>query len=165
MAYRRRSTRRRSTRRKKRTTRGSGSRFTKRTGTGRRSIARTHVQHVKGFLHPFSATRPRLLDGAVSESQTHTHRTTTSINIAQNKIGVFLIQPDIFVPLCWMEDTTTTGVAYGSASVDDIYWDTSGVPSTTASGHLSKIGNIDRWRMVSQAIRLSLINTTDADDG
>ena len=64
-----------------------------------------------------------------------------------------------------MEDTTTTGVAYGSASVDDIYWDTSGVPSTTASGHLSKIGNIDRWRMVSQAIRLSLINTTDADDG
>ena len=167
MAYRRRSTRRRprTTRRKKRTTRGSGSRWSKRTTTGRRPVSRTHSQHVRGFLSPFSATRPRLLDGAVSESQTHTHRATTSINIAQNKNGVFLIQPDIFVPVCWMTDTTTTGVAYSSAATTDIYWDTSGVPGSSLSGHLSKSGNIDRWRMVSQAVRLSLINTTDADDG
>ena len=89
------------------------------------------------------------MDELLQASQTHNQCITRSFNIAENKTCAFFLQPDVMCPFAYQADTTTMLVTV-STSHTDFVWDTSGCPATGSAGHLTKLGGIDKWHLVSQ---------------
>lgn len=132
------------------------------------------VENIRGFLDPHSSARPKLMDDAQNRSQTHSTRIRTEMNFAQNFVGCILIQPDILAPLIHRDHAitgadvpadATTGLTNNNTEllINITQLNTDGVADVET--HVDKEGDIDRWRLVSQGLRCTLLNTEDNNDG
>ena len=137
--------------------------------TGGTAIPKTVAENVKGILDPHAPVRPKIMDTAVSESQTHPNRMVTTYNIGANQDAIFVLQPDISHPLIALNDPTNgaqltvTGGLFTNFA--DFHWDVTNMPAGVGRGYITKQGDIDRWRLVSQGVKMQLLNTTDTNDG
>lgn len=128
--------------------------------------SKTGFQNVAGMLNAFSVFKPRYMDGATPSSQTLNVRHTRIVDVAAGTTLLMLLQPDIISPLVYCEsgDSYCHSVNRGG---NDFAWNTSTLSPGLADppGWIGKYGEIDRWRLVSQALRIQNLNATDANDG
>lgn len=127
-------------------------------------IPRSLAQNIRGILDPHAPVKARHMDGAVAESQTHSNRSVNTVNIPQNQVGIILIQPDVITPVCY-RPTALSLVTSVVNSLNDLNLDTTNMPAGPGGGYLIKNGDIDRWRVVSQGVKITLLNPTDSNDG
>lgn len=130
-------------------------------------------------MDPFAVTGgSRIPDGGAMASLPLTHRVVQEINmpaVQENEpgdgIGHIVIYPGLQAGLYWTQDPTG-----GANEVDhhfkynsDISWTGQitdvGKLVNDSYGSLKLTGNVSRWRCVSQALRLTLLNTDDQNDG
>lgn len=122
-------------------------------------------QNVAGLLNAHATVRPRIMDGAATESQTHNNRATFSFNIPQNGTGIFMLCPNVLVPLFYKVSGVGLPLAVENYHVDG-HCDSAGMALAAGNpGHVDMHFSIDKWRVVSQALRLKLLNTDDTNDG
>lgn len=132
--------------------------------TGRSYMPYNIKQNIRGLLNAHAPVKPRIMDGAVSESQTHNNRTSTTVTFPTSQIGLILMQPDCLVPLVYR--TSALGLTTSIRNnANDLHLDTTNMPAGTGAGFIRKQGDIDRWRVVSQSVKIDLLNTTETNDG
>jgi len=112
------------------------------------------TDYVRSLLDPFDQTfsQPKLFDGSVTRSSGLKFRQTGNITLdgtgADNYIALI---PGLSNGLCWRK------------AGDSIYTVTS--PYPTHLGTTTDRGNIRRSRLVSQGLKLSLLNSSDDNEG
>lgn len=138
---------------------GPNMRMTK--GKRMKFIPQSLSKNVFGILNPHSPHNPRLMDGAVTASQTHSNRhvIVTSPNV---QLTIWM-GADLMTPLVCNYGTTEAAM---KNSTSDFHLDTSNMTkASNQSGLITKAGDIERWRCVSQGLKIRLLNTTATNDG
>lgn len=131
-----------------------------------RPMSNTVINNIKGILNPHAASKPRLMDGATATSQSHQNKIVTDITIAADKTAVILLSPSLGVPLISMVDTGLTTTTPHNNSTADYHIDTTFLSATTPwAGNCSQKGDIAKWRVVSEGLKVKLLNTTSNNDG
>lgn len=120
-------------------------------------------ENVRGMLYPHANTKPRFMDGAVAESQTHYSKTISELIIPAGKTAVVLLYPNCTSYLIYKPDQSVSSYNVAIGDVDEIGIDISAIAA--ASGQMAKNGTVDRWRTVSLGMKLSLLNATNQNDG
>lgn len=140
---------------------------TKRRLTYRRSSSMPKVQRdgIFGQLNPFSGSHPRLLDGSACASQTHAFRFTTEFVVSANETGCLFLQPDILAATCFLKNVKHGFVTSTQTDDSEIGITRNNLIGDGAGGSMNKTGHIDRWRLVSQGMKLTLLNTDETNDG
>lgn len=127
-----------------------------------RSNAATINSNLRGILYPHSNTKPRHMDGATNESQTRYVRAINQLSVLPGDVGMIIMSP-IATTLYSSRPGAAGTVGSVIADLNEIGIDSSGIAATT--GIFQKLGDVDRWRVVSRGMKLSLLNTTDTNDG
>jgi len=128
-------------------------------------------KHLQGFLDPFTVTGgAKIPDGAVMQSLPLTHRLTneiTSDNPPTAPIDILIypgLQTGMFVSRPGLSEIekefrfTNDTYLDISGNVDGINWFDEDIEVITRGG-------VARWRLVSQALKLTLLNTDHENDG
>lgn len=125
-------------------------------------LTKSVMENVFGMLNPHAATNPRIMDGAVSCSQTHVSRIVQNAIINSGTSYTIFLTPDLMCPLSSLNGINA---AHYTNNLDDVNWSTTGMPAGTTAGSVGLAGEIERWRVVSQGLKISLLNATDSNDG
>lgn len=145
--------------------------------TVKRKVARTgdHMvkmslkQHATGQIHPFSNVRPKLLDSTIGFTHSLPNRSIQTVTLAASTVHRFILFPGL---CCTMMQITPggsgfykndSGQVYTLNRIDDVHLSHSAVTGTT--GQFSREGQINQWRVVSQGMRVDLLNTNEQNDG
>lgn len=145
----------------------------KKRGTKRKRTMPEHVQkHISGFLNPFERTGgAKIMDGAAIESLPLSHKVVKEVKVNKDSVTDIILFPGLH---CGMmtEDTnqlpTYFDFATDSSMGGKIYFDdlTDGDDNKdSVRAQFDHTGGIAKWRTVSQALKLTLLNTDDTNDG
>lgn len=135
--------------------------------TGSHRMSKSMRENIKGILYPHALTKPRHLDGAVHESQTTFERTIASFTVPTGNEGIILMAPNCTCPIQVSSDAqapTPTVLSY-NPDLTEIGLNSIGLPLSTAAGIITKTAPVEKWRVVSQGMRLQFLNTSETNDG
>ena len=156
----------------------------------RRIVASTDTRkNLAGFLNPFSSTHgARIPDGSVVHSLGSHHRNVVDCSLSDGSTWntwEFLMYPGIHGGCIYraVNLTKNGGVSFGPVNYVDynnndcnlsgtVYTittnpgnDTSPAPVLSTISNTQVNGGLSRWRAVSQALRLTLVNSDENNDG
>jgi hypothetical protein len=128
---------------------------------------------VAGYLNPFAVTGgSRIPDGAVAESAALTHRHVLELNSKAPGDTIHMFMYPGLTSGLLMAITDSNDVLRSDPGIRWVDWTTDSFfkggidfgadPKPT---NFKMDGDINRWRVVSQGIRLSLLNTMEENDG
>lgn len=115
-----------------------------------------------GMLNPHSGYKPRIMDGAVAESQTSYLKDLRTVTVPANTTGVICILPGLSVITASVADISASAATY-TATNEDGYLDTTAMAG--ASGNMFMGGPAAKWRHVSTGTKVTLLNTSEENDG
>jgi hypothetical protein len=129
-------------------------------------------ENVAGFLNPLHPGAPRIMDGKAPESQTFNHREVFDLSLDNGSINnIICLAPNISTPFQGIY-TQSAGAGDNNFYIHPPTFDFSYTLNGTAPGvnftintFLTLEGAIDRWRMVSSGMRITLLNTSEQNDG
>lgn len=124
---------------------------------------------IRGILNPFSKVRPRLFDGGCVKSLPICNRHSLEIDVPNTISYVDLyLYPSIFAPVQSKDSGSNVAAFFNGTRHVSIQHDN---PASTAdlTGNVKRrfmaYGEAEQWRVVSQGMRLTNLNTTSKDDG
>jgi hypothetical protein len=121
-------------------------------------------KHAIGYLNPFYQNGVKIPDGGATESHALTHRDTFEISensYAEDVIHI-LMYPGLQSGLYWSATNVSAPDKYVEYATDSSF---SAATENAQLGYVETVGGINKWRVVSQGLRLSLLNTFEQNDG
>lgn len=158
----------------------------KRPATKRKSrVSAKGSSNLLGYLNPFAGTEPVIPDGSVSASLPTMHKNVQTVEIPAGEIAHIIMYPGLNAGIIYASQSGLGAiVANEVGAIDDetghvvynqqlaypnprINWagdeETNGV--AFVDGNISSGGDLVKWRLVSQGLRLALLNTDEQNDG
>lgn len=148
----------------------------------RSGIPSTQQSYLRAMVNPFHTSKgAKIPDGAVPESHALTHRICKEISAKVTTPGEDEQPPVVSYPTIHiiMLPGLHTGMIVGAPGEDDgiewFRWNSDSYITGSATGNaatdlspdnkLKLDGDVNKWRIVSQGLRLSLLNTYEQNDG
>lgn len=142
---------------------------TRRRATATTPIPRHLMDHAQGILAPHSMKGGKIPDGTLAESHTLHHRIVEEVEIPANSVEHIVLVPGLdnpFIRKDAVKGFTPSGIESRSNNVSTGLSGTAvSVDGTAGENLLSVNGPIAKWRMVSSAMKLELLNTFEQNDG
>lgn len=124
-------------------------------------------KHLQGFLNPFASTGgSKIPDGAVQSSLPLTHRLTTEIRSSLGPLITLIMYPGLQSGLFY-DRQGLSAIEKNFPYTNDSWLEMTGTRDVSGINDLDVTtgGGVARWRLVSQALKLTLLNTDHENDG
>lgn len=147
---------------------------------GRKKPLSEKESNRRGIQNPFLPLQPRIPDGSVATSMPHRYQNVVQLPVAKDSVGHILLFPGLNggvvyatgtnAPAGGVLSTTFSCISYtgleDKLSPVDLRWSASGFSkSTFTGGKFNLKAEQSQWRVVSQGLRLALVNSDEVNDG